>query len=98
VFELGSGKVVTGLVLEETPDMIKIIENPLAKTEPIMIRRGDVVERQRSKTSLMPKGLLDKFTRDEILDLVAYVVSGGNRHNGLFQGHPHDHHAHARAN
>jgi putative heme-binding domain-containing protein len=98
VFELGSGKVITGLVLEETPDVIKVIENPLAKTEPMLIRRGDVVERQRSKTSIMPKGLLDKFTRDEILDLVAYVAAGGNRHSGLFQGSPHDHHAHAGAN
>ena len=82
VFELGSGKVVTGLVLEETPETIKIIENPLAKAEPTVIRRGDVVERQRSKTSMMPKGLLDKLTRDEILDLVAYVAAGGKQDHG----------------
>ncbi len=51
VRDLGSGKVVTGLVLEETPEAIKVIENPLAKAEPTMIRRSDVVDRQRSKTS-----------------------------------------------
>ena len=34
VFELESGKVVTGLVLEETPERVKVIENPLAKAEP----------------------------------------------------------------
>lgn len=102
VFELGSGKVVTGLVLEETPETIKIIENPLAKAVPTLIRRGDVVERQRSKTSMMPKGLLDKLTRDEILDLVAYVAAGGNQKRGSFRANPHDHHAehhaHAGAN
>ncbi len=27
---------------------------------------------------MMPKGLLDKLTRDEILDLVAYIAAGGN--------------------
>ncbi len=32
VFELGSGKVVTGLVLEETPETIKIIENPAGQS------------------------------------------------------------------
>ncbi len=94
VFELGSGKVVTGLVLEETPETIKVIENPLAKAEPTLIRRGDVVDRQRSKTSMMPKGLLDKLTRDEILDLLAYVSSGGNPGRRVFQGNPHDHHGH----
>jgi putative heme-binding domain-containing protein len=98
VFELGSGKVVTGLVLEETPETLKIIENPLASASPTVIRRGDIVDRQRSKTSMMPKGLLDKLTRDEILDLVAYVVAGGRQDHGAFRANPHDHHAHAAAN
>jgi putative heme-binding domain-containing protein len=101
IFELASGKTVSGLVLEENADTIKIIENPLAKLEPTILRRGDVLERQRSKTSLMPKGLLDKLTRDEILDLVAYVASGANPQHPLFRAKPEDHshtHAHAAAN
>jgi putative heme-binding domain-containing protein len=98
VFELGSGKVLTGLVLEETPETIKIIENPLASATPTVIRRGDVVDRQRSTTSMMPKGLLDKLTRDEILDLIAYVAAGGQPNGRAFQGMPHDHHSHAAAN
>ena len=96
IFELASGKTVSGLVLEENADTIKIIENPLAKAEPTILRRGDVLERQRSKTSLMPKGLLDKLTRDEILDLVAYVASGANPQHPLFRARPEEHrHAHA---
>jgi putative heme-binding domain-containing protein len=98
VFELGSGKVVTGLVLEETPETIKIIENPLAKAEPTILHRSDIVDRQRSKTSMMPKGLLDKLTRDEILDLVAYIAAGGNRDHGSFQTNPHEHHMHGSGN
>jgi putative heme-binding domain-containing protein len=101
VFELASGKTISGLVLEENADTIKIIENPLAKAEPTTIRRSEVLERQRSKTSLMPKGLLDKLTRDEILDLVAYVASGANPQHPLFRPKPEDHthaHAHADAN
>jgi putative heme-binding domain-containing protein len=98
VFELGSGKVVTGLVLEETPETIKIIENPLAKAEPTILQRSDIVDRQRSKTSMMPKGLLDKLTRDEILDLVAYVAAGGSRDRGRFDANPHAHHMHGGSN
>jgi putative heme-binding domain-containing protein len=93
-FLLGNGKTVTGLVLEETPEVIKVIENPLAKAEPLVIKRGDVVQRQRSKLSIMPKGLLDKLTRDEILDLVALVASRGNRNHEVFHGagaHDHGH-------
>ena len=34
----------------------------------------------------MPKGLLDKLTREEILDLVAYLHARGNKDHAVFQG------------
>ena len=91
IIELSNGKTVTGLVVEETPDVIKLVENPLIKTDPIVIKRGDVIERTKSKTSIMPKGLLDKLTKDEILDLIAYVNARGNKNHELFQHGGHDH-------
>ncbi|MBI3837203.1 MAG: HEAT repeat domain-containing protein [Planctomycetia bacterium] len=93
IFQLESGKVVTGLVLEETPERIKLIENPLAQAEPIELKTADVVERQKSASSLMPKGLLDKLSREEILDLIAYVAARGNQDDPLVQG-GHEHGGH----
>jgi putative heme-binding domain-containing protein len=83
-FETASGKTVSGLVLEETGDAVKLIENPLTKAEPLVLKKSDIVERKKLPTSIMPKGLLDKLTRDEILDLVAYVVSGGDPTHPMF--------------
>ena len=92
VFETKAGKVYTGLILEETPQMVKLIENPLAKSEPIILKKADIAERQKSPTSVMPKGLLDKLTREEILDLIAYVASRGDAKHKLFHGgHEHGH-------
>jgi putative heme-binding domain-containing protein len=85
-FETNAGKIVAGLVLEETNDTVKLIENPLAKAEPLVLKKSDITERKKLPTSIMPKGLLDKLTRDEILDLVAYVVAGGDSKHPLFQG------------
>ena len=90
VFELQNGKVIQGLVVEESGDIIKVVENPLISTNPILIKRNEVAERQRSKVSIMPKGLLEKLTRDEILDLVAYLASRGDKNSPLFKG-GHDH-------
>ena len=41
----------------------------------------------------MPKGLLDKLTREEILDLIAYVAAHGDPKHKLFQG-GHEHSGH----
>jgi putative heme-binding domain-containing protein len=91
-FELESGKILTGLVVAETADMVKVIENPLAKAEPVTIQKAGIAERKKSPVSIMPKGLLDKLTREEILDLIAYVAAGANPHSPLFQGeHAHGH-------
>jgi len=93
VFETESGKVVTGMILEETPDAYKVIENPLAKAEPVVLKKKDVADRKKSDTSMMPAGLLDKLTREEILDLVAYVASPGDPESTVFSGG--SDHAHA---
>jgi putative heme-binding domain-containing protein len=93
VFETGAGKLITGIILEEKDGTVKVIENPLAKAEPIVLKAGDIVERKKSPVSIMPKGLLDKLTRDEILDLIAYIQAGGNPKHQLFQG-GHDHGGH----
>ena len=41
------------------------------------ISKGDITAHHVSPVSSMPVGLLDTLTRDEILDLVAYLESGG---------------------
>jgi putative heme-binding domain-containing protein len=90
VIEMQSGKVYQGLVLEETKQEVKLIENPLVKADPIVLRVADIAERKKSPVSTMPKGLLDKLTREEIVDLIAYVYAGGNPNHAVFQG-AHEH-------
>jgi putative heme-binding domain-containing protein len=86
IFETQSGKRITGLILEETPETVKIIEDPLAKTKPVILKTSDIASREKSPTSQMPKGLLDKLTREEILDLIAYIASRGDPRHAFFQG------------
>ncbi len=85
------GRAVTGLVVEETPNEVAIVENPLAKADPLRIPRAEIEERTTSPVSIMPKGLLDKLSRDEVLDLIAYVAARGQESSSLFSpdGCPH---------
>jgi len=84
VFVLDSGRVVTGMILEETPSEVKVFVDPLARCEPAVVQTAEIDERSASPTSIMPKGLLNKLSREEILDLMAYVLAKGDRNHPLF--------------
>ncbi|MFV2065919.1 MAG: c-type cytochrome, partial [Pirellulales bacterium] len=88
-FVLDSGKVTTGMIMEETADAIKVVIDPLAKSTPTVIRKDEIEEQRKSSVSLMPAGLLNRLTREEILDLVAFVYSGGDKKSAMFAEHDH---------
>ena len=89
VISLTSGKVLTGLIVEETGDSLKLIDNPSAPDKITVVLKSDIEERTPSEVSIMPKGVLNKLTREEIFDLLAYVLGGGDKENALFKGHEH---------
>lgn len=93
-FTLSSGRIVTGLVVAETPEFYQVVDNPLAKGKPLTILKADIDEQIRSKVSLMPKGLLDKLSREEVLDLLAYVIARGDKQNPIFANAHHGKHDH----
>ena len=86
---LSSGKVVTGMIVAETPTEVKLLVDPLAKGEPVVIPVSEIENRKKSPTSIMPQGLLNKLTREEILDLVAYLYAKGDKKHMLFGEHHH---------
>ncbi len=94
VLDLDTGKSVTGMILKETKTEVEVIENPLAGSKPVKIKTARIEKRTKSDVSQMPKGLLDKLTREEILDLLAYVVAGGDAKHKVFQGGGHEGHGH----
>ena len=48
------------------------------------LKTDDVEEVTPSKVSLMPKDLLNQLNEDEVLDLIAYLLSRGNPQDPLF--------------
>jgi putative heme-binding domain-containing protein len=84
VFITGSGKSVTGRVVDETKDSIAVQPDPLAPDR-VVIRKDDLESRAASKLSPMPANLADVLTRAEVLDLIAYLESGGRRNHPVFQ-------------
>jgi putative heme-binding domain-containing protein len=72
------GDDVTGRLVQETDQKLVVVINPLTQ-EQVEVRKSQVASMAPSKVSPMPEGLLSTFSKDEILDLLAYIESGGKR-------------------
>ena len=73
-----NGDTQEGRLIEETADKI-VLQPDQLKPDKITIRKADIAIRRLSDVSPMPQGLVNTFSRDELLDLIAYLESGGRK-------------------
>ena len=83
--EMLDGRKITGRIINLHGDNMTIMPNMLEPNKTIDVDRRKVETMQLSKLSLMPTGLLDTLKEDEVLDLVAYLLSRGDRGNKMFK-------------
>lgn len=69
------GRVLRGRVVSETDEQI-VLQGAETFGRPALVAKADVEERFLSDVSMMPQGAVRHLQRDEILDLVAYVLAG----------------------
>lgn len=84
IFALKNGTVVSGIVLGESDGIVRLATNPAKPDEQLQLSAEEVEERKTSPISMMPPGLLNTFQVKEILDLFAYVESGGNPRSEIY--------------
>lgn len=84
VAALNDGRVIAGLLLEQSDDSIRLLPNPLKPESKVTFARTEIDELEASSISTMPTSLLITFTRDEILDLLAFIQSGGQSTDSVF--------------
>ncbi len=79
------GDVVAGRVLMEDKQRLVLLTDPedSRKTKEVAIE--EIASRKLSEVSVMPKELLNSLNRDEVLDLVAYLLSRGDRNHAMFR-------------
>lgn len=82
--ELTNGDVFAGRVVAEENGQLKVMSNPFEPDDLRRIELSRVKSRKPSTTSLMPPGLINELNPDELQDLVAYILSGGNKADPMF--------------
>ncbi len=79
------GQMVNGRIIAENEKQISVITDPEDSTKVVEISKDNIDEIISSTASLMPKGLLNKLNQDEVLDLLAYLSSRGDRQDPMFR-------------
>jgi putative heme-binding domain-containing protein len=86
LFHLDSEKKIAGRILSETADSVKIMPNPLNTTYTVQLAKSSIIKQELSPISPMPSGLLNRLNEQEIVDLFAYLLSGGNENDEVYNG------------
>ncbi len=80
-----SGKVHTGRVVSETDEALIVVVDPENSTKVVELKRSEIEELKPSPTSLMPGDLLKTLNENEVLDLLAYLLSRGDPNHAMFR-------------
>ena len=72
LFVMDTGKVITGFVSGESADEVQLRQtNGVA----LSLKKDEIEIRQKKKESMMPKGVVDTLTPEQLADLIAYLQS-----------------------
>ena len=85
IFDLEDGSQVTGRIVNLNGDTYKVNTDMLNPNGLLDINRNNIASMKASKTSMMPAGLMDVLKEDEALDLMAYLLSRGDKGSGMFR-------------
>ena len=74
MFEMNDGRVITGVVIRETANaaLVRTGENP---DKPVVVTFAQMTARAPGTVSLMPEGLIDNLTHQQIADLLAFMMA-----------------------
>lgn len=75
VLLLDDGRVVTGVVIPESDKTVAL----QTQKERLIIERDSISQSTQQNVSLMPEGLLQTLSSDEVRDLIAYISGRGKK-------------------
>jgi putative heme-binding domain-containing protein len=84
--ETTAGDAILGLPVERTATHVVVAPDPRTGTLRVEVPLADIAS--ESTATPMPAGLLDTASMDEVLDLLAYLRSGGDSRDPSFRSPP----------
>ncbi|MDO6439768.1 c-type cytochrome [Cyclobacterium sp. 1_MG-2023] len=85
VFVMGDKSSVVGRLLREDETTYYVSQNPFSPDMIMEIPKDKVTSTKESEVSVMLPGLVNRLNAEELKDLMAYLVSGGNPNHEVYQ-------------
>jgi putative heme-binding domain-containing protein len=85
VLSLKDGNTVVGRLVNEDEEKYYVSQNPFAPDYIREISKAGVQDKKLSAMSVMPPGLIRSLNEEELKDLIAYLMGGGNENHEVFQ-------------
>lgn len=81
---LRDGSVAAGMLVGGDNHQL-VLQANLLSDETVTIKKSEIEKNEFAATSSMPTGLISVLTKKQILDLLAFLESSGNRHHTAFK-------------
>lgn len=85
VLELKDGSSVMGRIINEDETSYSISQNPFSPEILRKVEKSNVATVKDSKISIMMPGMINRLNEEELKDLMAYLISGGNPNHEAYQ-------------
>ena len=84
-FKLKDGSVVSGRIMNLGQDHYQVNTNMMDPSSNTLVDVATLDSIEPSPISMMPQGLVNTMSKDDILDLLAYYISGGDPESSSFK-------------
>lgn len=85
VFSLKDGGSIVGRLANEDATHYYVAQNPFTPDEQQKVAKKDVVSTAYSTVSVMLPGLINGLNPEELKDLMAFLMAGGNKENPIYK-------------
>lgn len=85
ILTLKDGSTIYGRLKNEEKDKYYIATNPFAPQSAEVVLKKDVAEKKLSDVSIMFPGTINRLNKEELKDLLAYMISGANKNHAIYK-------------
>lgn len=83
-FTMKDGNIIMGRIVNMKDDVVHVNTNMMDPNALTPLNRPDIKSMEPSKMSMMPPGLINTLKEDDVLDLLAYLLSKGDPKHPYF--------------